>query len=390
MIRFLVFLIILAAGIFVAPNLMGNQGYVMINAGELVIDATVTSSIIMILGFYFALLAIETLVNRFFYGLGWFNRHSKAKAKKQTETGILALASGDFKKAENLTLKAANKSQAPVLNYLAAAESAQQLGNEKNRDNYLRLAYENADSNNLAVGITQAKLQIKQQQFEQALASLTQLHEQHPKHKVIMTLLKDVYVERQEWIALLALIPKLQKQKLLDKQAADKLTEQCHFNSLAQIAKQQGSTGVLDTFSKLPKALKKDEKYMLEVASQLIKRNDHQAAYLLVMDALAKEFYPDLVALTAQLEISDFHPLIERLRLLQKSREGSGLLATTIGQLLVKESRWQDAITELNKGISQSPSLAAYSALATAYEKTNKPGEASNVYKQGFAYSLQG
>jgi len=389
MVRFLVFLILLAAGIFAAPYLMGNQGYVMINAGDYVIDATVTSSIVMILGFYFALLAIEAIVNRVFYGLGWFGRHNKAKAQKQTETGILALASGDFKKAESLTLKAATRSQAPVLNYLAAAESAQQLGHEKNRDEYLRLAYENADTNTLAVGITQAKLQIKQQQFELALASLIQLHDQHPKHKVIMMLLKDVYLERAEWVALLSLLPKLQKQKLLDKQEVDELTERCHFNGLAQVAKQQGSTGVLDTFSKLPKALKKDEKYMHEVAIQLIKRNDHQAAYMLIMDALAKDFYPELIAITTKLDITDFHPLIERLRLLQKSREGSGLLATTIGQLFAKESRWQDAITELNKGISQTPSLAAYSALAAAYENTNKPAEAGNIYKQGFAFSLQ-
>lgn len=389
MIRFLVFLAILLAGVIGAPYLMGNQGYVMISAGNFVIDATVSSAVLMVVGFYFAILAIEAICNKIFYSLGWLSRHNKKKAKTLTEKGILALASGDFKKAEKLTIKAVSKSQVPVLNYLAAAESAQNLGQEKDRDEYLRLAHENAKTNTLAVDITQAKLQIKQKQFEFALASLTRLHEQHPKHKVVLTLLKDVYLERQEWKALLALLPKLQKQKVLTVEEVSALRDECYFNSLAQIANQEGSTGLLNTFSKLPKIHKNNEDYMVEVVKQLMGRNDHQSAYMLIMDALSRDFYPELIKISPQLDVTDRHPLIERLRVLQKSREGSGLLAVVIGQLLAKESRWDEALKELALGIQQVPSLPAYAALAQTYEKLNKPAEAKNVYKTGFEFSLE-
>lgn len=389
MVRFIVLIALLLAGAIGAPYLMGNKGYVMVAAGDYIIDATVSSAVIMVVGFYFALLAIEALINKLTYSLGWFNRFHQARAKIQTEKGILALASGDFKKAETLTLKAAKKAQVPVLNYLAAAQSAQGLGNEGKRDEYLLLAHKNANKNTLAVEITQAKLQVEQQQFEQAFASLSVLHDKHPKHKVILALFKDVCIERKEWAQLLKLIPILQKQKLLTSTAADELRKSSHFQHLGEVAKQQGSTGLLDTWSSLPKVLKHDGRYLAETANLLISRNDHQSAYLLVMDALGNEFYPELIALTPQLNLTDHHALIERLKRLQASREGSGLLAVCIGQLMVKEERWNDAVEELSQGIAQSPSTAAYVALAQAYEKLGRVNDANATYKQSLSYHQQ-
>ncbi|EDM68265.1 MAG: heme biosynthesis protein [Moritella sp.] len=386
MVRFIVLIALLLAGAIVAPYLIGNKGYVMIAAGDYIIDATVSSAVIMVVGFYFALLAIEALINKLTHSLGWFNRYHQARAKIQTEKGILALVSGDFKKAETLTLKAAKKARVPVLNYLTAAQSAQELGNERKRDEYLLLALENADKNTLAVELTQAKLQIQQQQFEQAFVSLSTLHGKYPKHKVVLALFKDVCIERKEWGQLLALIPPLQKQKLLTSNEADELSKHSHFQHLGEVAKQQGSTGLLDTWSALPKTLKHDGRYLAETASLLMGRNDHQSAYLLMMDALSNELYPELIRLTPKLNLTDYHALIERLKRLQKTREGSGLLAVCIGQLMVKEGRWNEAVDELSQGISQSPSTSAYCALAHAYEKLGLVNDANTTYKQSLNY----
>ncbi|CED58083.1 Uncharacterized enzyme of heme biosynthesis [Moritella viscosa] len=389
MVRFIVLIALLLAGAIGAPYLMGNKGYVMIAAGDYVIDATVSSSVVMIIAFYFTLLGFEALINKLIHSLGWFNRYHQARAKIQTEKGILALASGDFKQAETLTLKAAKKAQVPVLNYLAAAQSAQGLGNEEKRDEYLLLAHKNADKNILAVEITQAKLQIEQQQFEQAFASLSALHDKHPKHKVVLTMFKAVCIERKEWGQLLSLIPTLQKQKLLTSGEADELRKHSHFEHLGEVAKQQGSTGLLDTWSSLPKALKHDGRYLAETVNLLMGRNDHQSAYLLMMDALSNELYPELISLTPKLNISDYHALIERLKRLQKTREGSGLLAVCIGQLMVKEGRWSEAVEELSQGISQSPSTSAYTALAHAYEKLGLVNDANATYKKSLSYHQQ-
>lgn len=389
MVRFIVLIALLLAGAIGAPYLMGNKGYVMIAAGDYVIDATVSSAVVMIIAFYFALLGVEAIIKKSAYSLGWLNRYHQANSKIQTERSILALASGDFKKAETLALKAAKKAQVPVLNYLAAAQSAQGLGNAEKRDEYLVLAHQTAHKNTLAVEITKAKLQIQQQQFEQAFASLSVLHDKYPKHKVILSLFKDVCIERKEWAKLLTFIPQLQKQKLLTAVEADNLRKESHFQHLTEIAKLQGSTGLLDSWSSLPKAIKHDGRYLAETANLLIERNDDQSAYLLMMDALSHELYPELVSLTPKLKLTDYHTLIERLKRLQKTRQGSGLLAVCIGQLMVKEGRWSEAVEELSQGIDQSPSTSAYIALAQAYEKLGRVNDANAIYKQSLSYHQQ-
>ena len=118
-------------------------------------------------------------------------------------------------------------------------------------------------------------------------------------------------------------------------------------------------------------------------------RNDHQSAYLLMMDALSNELYPELIRLTPKLNLTDYHALIERLKRLQKTREGSGLLAVCIGQLMVKEGRWNEAVDELSQGINQSPSTSAYCALAHAYEKLGLVNDANTTYKQSLNYHQQ-
>ena len=389
MVRLILLLTLLIATVIAAPYLLDNEGYVMIAAGGYVIDATATAALLMVIGFYFVLLAIEAIVGKFSHGLGWFYRYHQRKAKQQTEQALLALASGDFKRAQTLTLKAVKKSALPALNYLAAAQSAQGLGDSKKRDEYLVLAHEHSTHDSLAITLTQAKLHIEQQEFEQALSILTNLHDKQPKHKVVLSLLKQVCLQRQEWGQLLTLIPQLQKQKLLTPTAADELRTQCHFNYLQEVATQQGSVGLMDTWSKLPKVLKHDGRYLAEVATLLMQRNDHESAYLLVMDALGNEFYPELVSLTPQLQRGDYHSLIERLKRLQQSRKGSGLLAVSIGQLLVKEARWEEAVSELTQGIKQVPSINAFAALAKAYEKLQRNEDANATYKQSLQFSLQ-
>ena len=61
----------------------------------------------------------------------------------------------------------------------------------------------------------------------------------------------------------------------------------------------------------------------------------------------------------------------------------------SIGQLLVKEARWEEAVSELTQGIKQVPSINAFAALAKAYEKLQRNEDANATYKQSLQFSLQ-
>ena len=95
--------------------------------------------------------------------------------------GLTKVIEGDWKQAEKLVIKSAKHSDAPLLNYLAAAEAAQGQGDASQRDEYLKLAAE-VDGQSLAVALTRAKLQYRQQQFEQAVATLQDIKRDHGRN----------------------------------------------------------------------------------------------------------------------------------------------------------------------------------------------------------------
>ena len=68
-----------------------------------------------------------------------------------------------------------NQTVDPLINYLGAAKAAQEQGAFERRDNLLQKAYRVAPEADLAIGLTQAELEIEQHQFEHAMATLNHL-----------------------------------------------------------------------------------------------------------------------------------------------------------------------------------------------------------------------
>ena len=98
------------------------------------------------------------------------------KARRQLNQGLIDLAEGRFEQAENHLMRLVDFSESPLVHYLAAARAAQLQGKHDARDNYLKAAHEANPDAGLAIGVTQAELQLAHLQTEQALATLTHLH----------------------------------------------------------------------------------------------------------------------------------------------------------------------------------------------------------------------
>ena len=149
---------------------------------------------------------------------------------------------GDWRQAEKFMVKGAAASDAPLLNYLAAAEAAQGRGDVESRDHYLQQAAD-LDCDNLAIAITRAKLQYRQEQYEEALASIQGLIDKHPRNVILLNLLKDCYLKLNDWQALLRILPELKKAKIISEQQAQQLEIQAESGFMVHIAAHQGTDG---------------------------------------------------------------------------------------------------------------------------------------------------
>ena len=70
-------------------------------------------------------------------------------------------------------------------------------------------------SADVAVGLTQAELQLAHQQYEQALATLMHVRSLSPKHNYVLKLLKKLYENLGEWKKLEEILPDLRRRKVI-------------------------------------------------------------------------------------------------------------------------------------------------------------------------------
>ncbi|MBF4237592.1 heme biosynthesis protein HemY, partial [Vibrio anguillarum] len=67
------------------------------------------------------------------------------------------------------------------------------------------------------------KQQVREEEFELALSTLSALQATHPNNTIVLNLLKITYVHLEQWQPLLELLPKLQKAKQIDTDESQQL-----------------------------------------------------------------------------------------------------------------------------------------------------------------------
>ncbi|WP_315852593.1 heme biosynthesis HemY N-terminal domain-containing protein, partial [Yersinia similis] len=161
MLRVLLLFLILTVGIVLGPMLAGHQGYVLIQTDNYNVTTSVTGLAIMLVLLLVAFFIIEWVLRRIFRTgartRGWFLGRKRTRARNQMKAALIKLAEGDFLQVEKLLTRNADHAEQPMVNYLLAAEAAQQRGDEFRTNQYLERAAEVADGDQLPVNITRVR-----------------------------------------------------------------------------------------------------------------------------------------------------------------------------------------------------------------------------------------
>ena len=385
MIRLLLLVIALIAGLVVGPDFAGHQGYVLISAANQTIEMSLTTLIIAIAVLIGALFLLELIIKRIFSvgsaTRGWFSGRKVRKARLNTSQGLVKLVEGDWRQAEKLVVKGATHSDSPLLNYLAAAEAAQGRGETVQRDNYLKLASEQ-DGGNLAVALTCAKLQIRQEQYEQALATLQDIKQQHPHNPVLLELLKTTYLKLGDWQPLRTLLPQLVKADMIDQVEAARLEEKTECGLMERIAGQQGSEGLVNHWRSLPRKSRQRNVLIACFAKQLITRKADSEAYGVLREAVKKQSDDRLVILFPELNLPDYHPAIVLLSDVLRYDENNPVTHSAIAQLYMRDNKWAEAQEHFEKALDIRPDISDYAYLADVLDKLDQKQAAADISRQ--------
>lgn len=371
-----------------------GPGYVVFSFA----DHSIESSFIFMLGmlvitfflFYYLLRLLAAFLRLPNY-LGFrYNSRLSEKARNALVKGLIEMSEGRFAQAEKILLKQAIHSDTGLLNYLMAARSAQQLGAYNRRDEYLRLAHESTPSADIAIGITQAELQLAHKQYEQALATLNHLTTIAPKHGYVKKLQARVYQNLGDWENLAKLLEQVRKQKLISADKLHDIETLTYSGQLDNQIKLHDYDALQNTWTHIPKHQKDNYKLVSKYANYLIKLGKNDEAEVLIRGYLSRQWQESLVLLYSRLNTGSPEKQLESAETWLHGHSRSASLLLVLGKLCIRAKLWGKSRSYLESSLGIKPMSETYFLLAQLLEQQMDEKEKSQqFYKAGLQLAVE-
>ncbi|PWC16536.1 protoheme IX biogenesis protein HemY [Brenneria roseae subsp. roseae] len=393
MLRVLLLFLILIAGVVLGPMVAGHQGYVLIQTDNYNIETSVTGLVIMLVLLFLVLLAVEWIIRRIFRTgtrtRGWFLGRKRNRAKKQTKAALLKLAEGDYLQVEKLLTRNADHAEQPVVNYLLAAEAAQQRGDEFRTKQYLERAAEIADTDQLPVDITRVRIQLARHEDHAARHGVDRLLEVAPRHPEVLRLAEQAFLRTSAYSALLDILPAIRKLPAHNEEHVLALQQQAYLGLMNQAMADGGSEGLKQWWNSQSRKIRHEVPLQVAMIEHLIECDDHDTAQKIILDGLKRQYDERLVLLMPRLKAGDPDQLEKMLRQQIKQQGATPLLNSTLGQLLMKHGEWQQASDAFRAALEQRPDAYDYAWRADALDRLHLPEDAAQMRREGLLLTLQ-
>jgi len=377
-----IFIVALIISALAASMLLQDPGYVVISfRGYLV----VMSVPILLAVFVLLLISIWFMVKLFRAPrkLGEAaGRYRAGRAGQRLTRGIIEVAEGNFAKGERLLTRSAGVSDAPLLNYLQAARAAHLLGQDDRRDDWLRLAYEQSPEAANAVLLTQAELQLDQEQYESALATLRKIEENTPNHSHALVLLGRLYFRLNDWQHLADLLPRLTKHGRIEAATLHQWSLRVYQERLLSAA---DGAAVQQVWKKLPRQQKKDIELLEAYFSSLIRTGMHAQAEKEVAAELRREWRAPLVRLYGIVEADDAARQLKKAEGWLRNHGEDVDLLLAAARLCLRNELWGKARSYLETVIAIRPTPDAYQEFGRLLNQLGEGDAAADAYRSGLS-----
>lgn len=388
MIRLLLLAIIICAGLFLGPVLVDQKGYVLIAINDWTIESSVVVMVMVILVFYaglqlleWALVNILSLWGRTRHWFGW-RKHQLAQQK--TLNSLLDLAGGRFALAEKNSARYASLSDQPMLNYLTAANAAQQLGKKAQRDKYLESAA-SIKSDDSALVATHLKMLLADKDIEQSAKWLENQSAAVLEQPEILSLTLPIYQQTKQWPLVLSGASKLLKHKLMDQDEYKRVEREAHF-ALLDRAAEEGLDSLHTYYKGLARKLRNDIDIFSHYATLVINLNGFIEIEASLFKFLRKEENHSLIALLASVSSEDAQHCCERLVELENIFGKNALFNSTVAHLNASLRQWELAKSWYMKAIEIEPSASLYHKLAVVQQELGEQNGALTSFNKALKH----
>ncbi|MCB1857437.1 MAG: heme biosynthesis protein HemY [Gammaproteobacteria bacterium] len=378
-------LVVLVMSVFVALAIKQDNGYVLIGYKQWTIEGSLAFFAFLNLLLFGVLYLLVKVIARLWNlprNLNvWHDTRAVQRARQELTQGLIEMSEGRWKSAEKNLVRHVARSETPLLNFLAAARSAQHQGAYERRDHYLQQAHDSMPAADVAVGLTQAELQLGHAQMEQALATLQHLRSIAPRHTHVLRLLKDLYEKLEDWGGLEQLLPDLAKRRVVDQAEMTALGVKVYLNLLGAASEAADSKALGATWERIPLSLRRNVELIKGYASFLKARGEEDRLEKLLRSAIRRRWNDALVELYGRVTASDIVAQLSTAEGWLEENPRNPILLLALGRLSVKNRLWGKARSYFEASIGSQPTAAAYRELGALVEKMGESALAVRHYK---------
>ena len=379
-------IVCLALGVLAANFLVADNGYVLINFAGYTVEMSAPVMLLLLILCYIAV-RLTVRIWQAPAQLGEVAAKARAKrANRRITQGYIELAEGNFAKGEKLLTKGIRSSETPLLNYLAAARAAQAQGDTERRDNWLQMAQDQDPEASSAILLTQAELQLRNDETATARSTLERVIDRSPRSGEAFRLLAEICLKDGDWQTLESLLPKLRKR--LGKQQLREWSVKCYQGLLADAGRSKAD--IDSVWKRVPRNLREDHELVLIRIKAMTLAGEHLDAEELIRKALNQQWDSALVNRYGQLHTAEPQALLKRAEKWLKERPDDPDLLLAAGRLCIRSQLWGKARSYLESSISgPRPAPEAYNELGQLMLKLKEPEKASAAFRKGLELSWQ-
>ena len=353
--KLLLLVLLFLSAIAISPVLIGEKGYILIAMGDLTVESTVVTAIIMLSLAFIALL----MVLKFFRGglnfsfaawnkIAFANRR---KALRDLNKGIAAYVLGDYKQAEHLLAKSAEASSLEHIAYLVAADAAQKQALKPNTEHYLALLEQKTNTLKVAgleAILIKIKLLIGQQNYAQARQVIDE-HHKHIGHDArLLSLEIELSLIEQRFDYVIKQLNAAKKQKSIDGQTITRWQQQAFYGAFNSLVKQQDNTALMEFWQQLTKKDKHNEVIVLAYCRVLAENQINQPLAKILLPILKKGADTRLLASVRTLPITQADSLMAAAQKHLHSEPHNALWLSLVAHFATASQQWSLAEKAFN------------------------------------------
>lgn len=399
--RFLVIgalsLAVLVAGPLLLELMRKDPGYILVSYGNKTLETSFWFAVVAVVAMgvcgYLGFRLLVVILRSFGVSLRFFTSHRSRQYSRRTNRGLIHYIEGNWRAAKKDLLSVAKYSDAPLVHYLAAAHSAHQLGDRDESQRLLSLAEQSAPENELAVLLSQAKIQLADKQLEKCLATLERANRVAPEHPVVLDLLRETYVRVNDWNALTELLPKLKASR----QYSPEDFQQLEIHTNCQRLLTESRHGDPDTalqrvtslWQKLPKHLQRSPELVEQYVTILLEAGEHDKAEILLRQALNRDWSKALVSLYGRAQASAPAEQLVVGEQWLREHPGDAELLFALARIAMRNQLWGKARSYFESSLQLQERPEAYAELAALVARLGDHQQSIALYQKGLLLTTQ-